>query len=102
MNATSSRVLLATEREECADEEEPECHGGARPTGSQSQGFIIRRVRLGQLRPVLLRDRIAEMTEDLPDFETDDLTKILIVLMRIDAKLDVLLEEGDGEEEDRS
>ncbi len=42
------------------------------------------------------------MTEDLPDFETDDLTKILIVLMRIDAKLDVLLEEGDGEEEDRS
>jgi hypothetical protein len=51
---------------------------------------------------VLLRDTISEMTEKLPDFETDDLTRILIVLMRIEAKLDLLLGEDDGEEEDRS
>jgi hypothetical protein len=63
---------------------------------------VPRRVRLGQLRPVFLRDTILEMTEKLPDFETDDLTRILIVLMRIEAKLDLLLEEVDGEEEDGS
>jgi hypothetical protein len=63
---------------------------------------VPRRVRHGQLRPVLLRDTISEMTEKLPDFETDDLTRILIVLMRIEAKLDLLLEEVDGEEEDGS
>jgi hypothetical protein len=63
---------------------------------------IPRRVWLGQLRPVFLCDTISEMTEKLPDFETDDLTRILIVLMRIEAKLDLLLEEVDGEEEDGS
>ncbi len=44
------------------------------------------------------------MTGELPNFQTEDLTKILVILMRIDAKLDLLieLEEDDGEEEDRS
>jgi hypothetical protein len=51
---------------------------------------------------VLLRETILRTTEKLRDFETDDLTKILIILMRIEAKLDLLLEEDDGEEEDRS
>jgi hypothetical protein len=49
-----------------------------------------------------VRDTIGRMAEDLPEFETDDLTRILMILMRIEAKLDLLLEEDDGEEEDRS
>jgi hypothetical protein len=42
------------------------------------------------------------VADELPEFEADDLTRILLILMRIEAKLDALLEEDDGEEEDRS
>ena len=40
--------------------------------------------------------------DDLPPFEPDDLTQIILILLRIDANLDELLEEDDGEEEDES
>jgi hypothetical protein len=38
--------------------------------------------------------------ERLPRFEPNDITQILLILLRIEAKLDALLEEEDGEEED--
>ena len=60
------------------------------------------RAGAGQLRPARPRGTIAEVDEDLPHLEEDDLTRILIILMRIEAKLDALFEEDDGEEEDRS
>jgi hypothetical protein len=40
--------------------------------------------------------------ERLPPFEPNDLTQILLILLRIEAKLDELIEEDDGEEEDES
>jgi hypothetical protein len=40
--------------------------------------------------------------EGLPPFEPNDLTQILLILLRIEAKLDELIEEDDGEEEDES
>jgi hypothetical protein len=42
------------------------------------------------------------VASELPPFEPDDLTRIMLILMRIEAKLDLLIEEDDGEEEDRS
>lgn len=53
------------------------------------------------MRPLAGRETIVAMTEELPEFDADDLTTILIILMRIEAKLDLLLEEDNGEEEDR-
>jgi len=38
--------------------------------------------------------------ERLPRFEPNDITQILLILLRIEAKLDELLEEDDGKEED--
>ena len=38
--------------------------------------------------------------ERLPPFELKDMTQILLILLRIEAKLDELLEEDDGKEED--
>ncbi len=43
------------------------------------------------------------MGEDVPRVDWDDLSAIILALMRIEAKLDELLaEEDDGEEEDES
>ena len=38
--------------------------------------------------------------ERLPPFDRNDMTQILLILLRIEAKLDELLEEDDGKEED--
>jgi hypothetical protein len=38
--------------------------------------------------------------ERLPRFEPNDITQILLIFFRIEAKLDGLLEEDDGKEED--
>jgi hypothetical protein len=42
------------------------------------------------------------MACDQPEWSLEDITAIMLALMRIEAKLDELLEEDDGEEEEDS
>ncbi len=42
------------------------------------------------------------MASDQPEWSLEDITAIMLAFMRIEAKLDELLEEDDGEEEEDS
>jgi hypothetical protein len=42
------------------------------------------------------------VSSDEPERSLEDITSIMLALMRIEAKLDELLEEDDGEEEEES